>query len=110
PTKILWFLAGLGISGLVLTGIWISLKRKVKSEAARRAQRLGRWKYYNWATVVLMFLFKVYILVVYYQADLSLLLLIASGWGLVAFGAWYIFVYRLGQVTNKARSQVQGSG
>ncbi len=25
-TKILWFLGGLGISGLVLTGIWISLK------------------------------------------------------------------------------------
>lgn len=30
-TKIIWFLGGLGISALVLTGIWSSLKRKVKN-------------------------------------------------------------------------------
>ncbi|MEL7161318.1 MAG: PepSY-associated TM helix domain-containing protein, partial [Bacteroidota bacterium] len=110
PTKILWFLAGLGISGLVLTGIWISLKRKVKSEAAKRAQRLGGWKYYNWAVVALMLSFMYYHLIVRYQASWQLLLLISVGWTLLGGGAWYLFFYRLRQVTNKARTQVQSSG
>ncbi|MEL7159747.1 MAG: PepSY-associated TM helix domain-containing protein [Bacteroidota bacterium] len=110
PTKILWFLAGLGISGLVLTGIWISLKRRVKSAAAKRAQKLGGWKYYNWAVVALMFGFMYYHLVTRYQAEWPLLLLISTGWALVAFGAWYLFVYRLRRVVDKARTQVQSSG
>ncbi|MEM6633619.1 MAG: PepSY-associated TM helix domain-containing protein, partial [Bacteroidota bacterium] len=46
-TKIIWFFGGLSISGLVLTGIWISLKRKVKDRQRRKAQRLGVWKYVN---------------------------------------------------------------
>jgi uncharacterized iron-regulated membrane protein len=29
-TKIIWFFSGLGISGLVLTGIWIALRRQLK--------------------------------------------------------------------------------
>jgi len=110
PTKTLWFLAGLGISGLVLTGIWVSLKRKVKSEAAKRAQRLGGWKYYNWAVVALMLSFMYYHLIVRYQASWQLLLLISVGWTLLGGGAWYLFFYRLRQVTNKARTQVQSSG
>jgi|AntRauTorckE5430_2_1112549.scaffolds.fasta_scaffold01092_5 uncharacterized iron-regulated membrane protein len=110
PTKILWFFAGLGISGMVLSGIWISLKRKVKSETARRAQRLGGWKYYNWVVVVLMFGFMFKRLVVGYQASWSILLLISAGWCLVGFGAWYLFVHRLKQVVDKARPRVKSTG
>jgi uncharacterized iron-regulated membrane protein len=110
PTKILWFLAGLGISGLVLTGIWISLKRKVKSEEARKAQRLGGWKYFNWAVVLLMFGFMYQHLTVRYQADWPLLLLILVGWALVGLGAWYLFVYRLKQMVDRARPRVKNTG
>ncbi|MCX8212155.1 MAG: PepSY-associated TM helix domain-containing protein [Lewinella sp.] len=110
PTKILWFLAGLGISGLVLTGIWISLKRKVKSEEARKAQRLGGWKYFNWAVVLLMFGFMYQHLMVRYQADWPLLLLILVGWALVGLGAWYLFVYRLKQMVDRARPRVKNTG
>jgi hypothetical protein len=49
PTKLIWFVLGLGISSLVLTGMWISQKRRVKGAAKRKAQRMGVWKYVNGA-------------------------------------------------------------
>ncbi len=49
-TKIIWFVAGIAISGLILTGIWVALKRRRKS---------GRgispfWKYLNWGLTLLI--------------------------------------------------------
>ncbi|MEM6770042.1 MAG: PepSY-associated TM helix domain-containing protein [Bacteroidota bacterium] len=109
-TKLLWFCSGLGISGLILTGIYISRKRKVKNEVAQKAQRLGGWKYYNWGVVVLMFVFMFYILITRYQADLPVLLFISGGWALMGLGAWYLFVYRLQKAVQGPRPRVRSKG
>ena len=105
-TKVIWFMLGLGISSLVLTGIWISQKRKLKGAAKRnaaraKAQRMGSWKYINWAVYGVMLGFMYTILVTQYQASFTALLLITVGWTIFVGAAWYIFEYRLQRVVKK---------
>lgn len=50
-TKISWFVGGIAISGLILTGIWIALKRRQKSGRGISAF----WKYLNWGLTLLIF-------------------------------------------------------
>ncbi len=100
-TKVIWFVLGLGISSLVLTGIWISQKRKVKGAAKLRAQKMGPWKYINWAVYGVMIALMYGTLVTQYQASVTALLLITAGWSLFIGGTWYIFVYRMKQVVQK---------
>ena len=92
-TKIIWFIFGLGISSLVLTGIWISLKRKVK--ARKKTGRMGRWKYLNWVVYGVMLVFMYIILVTRYHASATAIATISTGWLLFIAMAWYIFEYRL---------------
>jgi uncharacterized iron-regulated membrane protein len=100
-TKLIWFLFGLGISSLVLTGIWISQKRKVKGAARIKAQKMGYWKYINWAVYGLMLGFMYSILVTQYQASFTALLLITAGWTIFVGSAWYLFDYHLKRVIRK---------
>ncbi|MGB3590013.1 MAG: PepSY-associated TM helix domain-containing protein [Tunicatimonas sp.] len=100
-TKIIWFLLGLGISSLVLTGIWISQKRKVKGAVRIRAQKMGPWKYVNWTVYGVMLGFMYTLLVTQYQASFTVLLLITIGWMIFIGTAWYIFEYRLPKVAKK---------
>ncbi len=100
-TKVIWFLFGLGISSLVLTGIWISQKRKVKGVARIQAQKLGYWKYVNWAIYGVMLGFMYTTLVTRYQVSFTALLLITTGWTIFIGVAWYIFEYHLNKVVKR---------
>ena len=100
-TKLIWFVFGLGISSLVLTGIWISQKRKVKGAARIRAQRMGPWKYVNWIFYGVMLAFMYIILITQYHASVPAILLITAGWGLFIGGAWYLFVYQMKKIVQK---------
>ncbi|MFP4504975.1 MAG: PepSY-associated TM helix domain-containing protein [Cyclobacteriaceae bacterium] len=100
-TKLLWFFMGLGISSLVLTGIWISQKRKVKSKAKKQAQSMGIWKYLNWAMYAVMLVLMYLILVTRYHASGTALFTITVGWLLFMGLAWYIFEYRLQRIVKK---------
>ena len=100
-TKLIWFVLGLGISSLVLTGIWISQKRRVKGAAKLKAQRMGVWKYANWVVYGAMLGFMYATLISRYHASLSALLLISAGWLLFVGAAWYIFSYRLRWAVRK---------
>ena len=100
-TKLIWFGLGLGISSLVLTGLWISQKRKVKRAAQLKAQRMGPWKYVNGAVYGALLLSMYIILITRYHASGGALLLITGGWLLFMGAAWYIFAYRLHHVVRR---------
>ncbi|MEM9830338.1 MAG: PepSY-associated TM helix domain-containing protein [Bacteroidota bacterium] len=100
-TKLIWFVFGLGISSLVLTGIWISQKRKVKGAARIKAQKMGPWKYVNWIFYGVMLAFMYIILITRYHASVPAILLITAGWGLFIGGAWYLFGYQMKKVVQK---------
>ncbi|MEM1119119.1 MAG: PepSY domain-containing protein, partial [Bacteroidota bacterium] len=99
-TKIIWFFGGLAITGLVGTGIWISLKRKVKNEKQRQAQRLGKWKWVNGVIFGLMAVIMYYILIKIYAASWVMLSVITLGWGILIGLAWYVYVYRIDQAVK----------
>ena len=105
-TKLIWFGLGLGISSLVLTGLWISQKRKVKGAAQRnaaqiKARRMGYWKYANGVVYGAMLGFMYAALITRYHASSSALLLISAGWLLFIGAAWYIFEYRLHRAVRR---------
>jgi uncharacterized iron-regulated membrane protein len=94
-TKIIWFFAGLCISGLVLTGIWISLKRKVKKKEQHQLQQMGKWKYVNWFLIGGALCFMYYKLIGQYHISTKALVIITFGWAVFISIGWYLFVYRL---------------
>ena len=100
-TKVIWFILGLGISSLVLTGIWISQKRKVKGAAKRKAQRMELWKYVNWGVYGISVGFMYVALITHYHPSLHSILLITAGWGLFVGAAWYLFEYRLPRIVRR---------
>jgi uncharacterized iron-regulated membrane protein len=99
-TKIIWFLSGLAISGLVLTGIWISQKNKYKNRKLWDLKNMGIWKYVNWLIFGVMIGFMYYFLIVRYDASLTTLLLAGATWFLF-IGIWYyLFDYRIRKSVN----------
>jgi uncharacterized iron-regulated membrane protein len=94
-TKILWFLGGLGISGLVLSGIWIALKRQAKHMAERGVQVIGAWKYLNWALSLVVLGFMYHFMLNRYAASGISVMLVSSILGFLAILTWYVFDYRL---------------
>ncbi len=102
-TKIIWFVAGLGISGLVLTGIWVSLKRRFKSRQQQKAQQMGIWKYINWAIFIIMLSFMYYFLIVRYSASITALTVITIGWVVFIALGWYIFDYKIKQTVRREK-------
>lgn len=100
-TKVIWFFGGLAISGLVLTGIWISLKRKVKNEQKRKAHRMGAWKYVNWGLVGLMLVLMYGSLVARYQASATVIIAITIFWVVLAALGYYLFIYRIKQAVAR---------
>lgn len=94
-TKVIWFVFGLGISSLILSGIWITLKRRALQRKQNKAKIMGFWKYVNWAFCVAMLGYMYYIIFTRYQASALATVIISLGWGVVAFLTYYIFVYQL---------------
>lgn len=90
-TKIIWFISGLSISFLVGTGIWISLKRKVRNAQKAKAQQLGKWKYANWAVATLMFGFMYYTLFSRYSINAAQFFIVTFGWAVLAYMIWLVY-------------------
>ena len=91
-TKVLWFIAGAGITALVASGLWISLKRQVKSA---RKIKPGKWIYLNWLTVGVLLIIMNYILLNKYQVTVALVTAIDAVWLVLACLLGYIYVDRL---------------
>ncbi|MEM1328846.1 MAG: PepSY-associated TM helix domain-containing protein [Bacteroidota bacterium] len=100
-TKLLWFFGGLGISGLVLTGFWISQKRKVRSERQQKMQRMGKWKPVNIGLGFLTMGFMYAILINRYAASIALLIAITIIISLLITAWWYVFDYRIRKVVER---------
>lgn len=96
-TKLIWFFGGLALCGLILTGIWIALRRQVKKMAANQINPLGAWKYINWLLALIVVGFMYYFMIFRYSLSWEPLVLVGAGVGLTAWLAWYVFVYKLQQ-------------
>jgi len=94
-TKVIWFLFGLGISSLILTGIWITLKRNAIKRKKKKRRVMGIWSYINWGIFLVFIGFMYEHLLSSYNVPLSSLVFISAGWLLFLFLCYYIFVHRL---------------
>lgn len=103
PTKIIWFVLGLGISSLIFSGIWITMKRK-NLKQKKMEQPLGVWKYINWAVYGIMLVFMYTSLLNRYKTSVEALIIISFGWAIFIFLIYYIFVSRLHRVVAKNKA------
>lgn len=99
-TKIIWFIAGLGISSLVLSGIWITLRRKKIKQKKKESKIMGVWKYINGLFYLIMLLFMYSIIITRYSASTKVVSIISIGWLVFMAIGYYIFVYRLNKAVN----------
>ncbi|MBB6329002.1 hypothetical protein FHS59_004666 [Algoriphagus iocasae] len=100
-TKIFWFLGGLSICGLILTGIWIALKRQYKQSKGTNSKVMGNWKFMNWGFTGLIVGYMYFFMISRYASSWSSIIkvsLILVGIGILT---WYIFDYRLKKSLNK---------
>jgi uncharacterized iron-regulated membrane protein len=100
-TKIIWFIMGLGISSLILSGIWITLKRKAINKRKRNTKTLSVWRYINWSIYGVMLSFMYYKLIITYRASIIAVMIISTGWLIFIGLGYYIFIYRLNKVICK---------
>lgn len=98
-TKIIWFVAGLSLSGLILTGIWIAMKRQVKKAKNLSAETLGFWKYFNWGIAITIFGFMYSFMLVRYSISWTSFSLVTAILGGLAFLTWYVFVKKIREAT-----------
>lgn len=94
-TKIIWFILGAGITSLVGSGIWITLKRKAVKRKKNNKKVMGAWGYVNWSIFAVMLFFMYYSLIGRYQVSMHGLLSISVGWLAFLVATYYLFVYRL---------------
>ncbi len=97
PAKIVWFIMGLGISSLVLSGIWIALKRKVRKKRAGTPEVMGYWKYVNYLVTGGMFFLMFYFLIARYGVDWTVLTVVGLGWGVLIGLAYYVYRVRVAE-------------
>ncbi len=101
PTKIIWFIMGIGISSLVLSGIWVTLKRKALSKKKNKVKVLGVWRYVNWAIYAVVMYFMYDRLFASYRASFTSITIISLAWSVLTGLAYYVFVYRLKKAIDK---------
>ena len=94
-TKIIWFVFGLGISSLILTGIWITLKRQAKKRKKKRKPVMGIWRFINWGIFLVFAGFMYTIIITRYNASTQALLVISLGLLIFIWLAYYLFDFRL---------------
>ncbi len=104
-TKILWFFGGLSISGLVLTGIWIALKRQAKQVATQGTQVMGIWKYLNWGISLVIVGFMYFFMLARYSASWSSVIIVSVSLSTLVLLCWYVFEYRLKKVTKAMKKE-----
>lgn len=93
-TKIIWFIIGIGISSLILSGIWITLKRKAAKKKGKKEPVLGVWKYVNFGVNAAL-LFFMYKTLIKSLVATHIIIYITLIWCLLIVLAYYIFVYRI---------------
>ncbi len=96
-SKIIWFISGLGISGLVLTGIWIALRRQLKKSGTKKNAVMGAWKYINWLLAAPIFAYLFFFMHFRYGLSWEPILLVATILASVGWLAWYVFVTKMRQ-------------
>lgn len=101
PTKILYFFFGLGISSLVLSGIWVTYKRKALKVKRKRQQVMGFWRYINWAVNLAILFFMYSLMITRYSMSAPIIIAISLGWVLCTLLGYYLFVYRLNRQVAK---------
>jgi uncharacterized iron-regulated membrane protein len=98
-TKVIWFISGLSLSGLILTGIWVALKRKVKKTKNLSVETLGFWKYLNWGIALVVFGFMYSFMLFRYSLTWTSFVLVTAILGGLVYLTWYIFVKKFREIT-----------
>lgn len=101
-TKIIWFFGGLAICFLILSGLWVALKRNAKQIRENGFQVLGFWKYLNWGMAVVIIGYMYHFLIFRYSLSWFPLAMVAIIIGVLLYLAWYIFDYRLSKSIEKS--------
>ncbi|MBC6999349.1 PepSY-associated TM helix domain-containing protein [Cytophaga sp. FL35] len=100
-TKIIWFFAGAGICILVLTGIWITLKRKKIKKKKNSVPVMGKWRYLNWLVSTAIVFFMYANIIKRYAAEAKVVIIVSLGCLAFISLGYYIFVYRLNRAVSK---------
>lgn len=100
-TKIIWFIGGLGISFLVASGIWITLKRKKIRAKKERGKIMGKWKIVNWIFYLMMLFFMYAIVITRYGVSSKVVIIISIGWLMFLGVMYYIFEHKLNSIVKK---------
>jgi uncharacterized iron-regulated membrane protein len=98
-TKVIWFLSGLTLSGLILTGIWIALKRQMKKVKKLPDATLAFWKYFNWGIVLAVFGFMYSFMLFRYSLTWISFALVTAIIGGLVFLTWFIFVKKIREIS-----------
>lgn len=94
-TKVIWFFGGLAISSLIVTGIWIALKRQARQIREKEIKVLGVWRYFNWGLSLVILGFMYHFMLDRYAVSWTSILLVTSVLGFLALIVWYVFEFRL---------------
>ena len=91
--KILWFIGGMALSSLILTGIWIYIKRNSKGKNKKKKSKF--WIYINWSVVAILNFYMFTSLKTRYLASYNLLIVLGMCMLLFIFLTWYFFVKKM---------------
>ncbi|MEM9984203.1 MAG: PepSY-associated TM helix domain-containing protein, partial [Bacteroidota bacterium] len=105
-TKIIWFMGGMALSSLVLTGIWIALKRRLRQMRNSGEKPMGKWKSVNWVLVGLMLFFMYFFLIARYEATVTIVSVVTLILGGLFWLTWYVFVRRLGNLVEREQGSI----
>ena len=101
-TKCIWIIFGCGISSLILSGIWITYKRKSIKRKKSNKPIMGNWRFINWALYGILMGYMYVSLIKKYHVSLPAIIYISLGWLTFIFLSWYIFEHRLKRTVQKA--------
>ncbi|WP_268035835.1 PepSY domain-containing protein [Algoriphagus sp. PAP.12] len=101
-TKILWFLGGASICGLILTGIWIALKRQaIQKSMVNIKPVMGTWRFVNWGLGMLIAGYMYYFLIMRYGVSWESIVVVSGALGFLIFVTWFVFDFKLRRVVNE---------
>ena len=91
---------------LVLSGRWITLKRRAIQRKKQHKPILGKWKFINWGIYIFMMVSMYVQLVGRYHTSITGIVVISCGWILVLLLTYYVFVYHLNKVVNTGQNKI----
>lgn len=93
-TKIIWFVFGFGISSLILTGIWTTLKKRASRRKPKR-KLFGFWTLLNFGISGLILYYMWHNFDVRYNLNTELKIYISLSWMVFIGLMIYIFEYKI---------------